>query len=270
MRQSINSFSGALTLAALFALPLGLSACGREANEAKTVEALDEKLIGKGSDPEMNVAVQDRILVDPEMADSANTNVVKTAPEPVGSPIPPDNGYEAAGASRSARTAVASAEDIDSARIMRAPKPTIVAAEDCQGCGAHRGKTLGALAEDQGVARGKGTCDAKLTYGAAWSTRMPYEFPVYPRGRLQEAGGVENGICDIRVVSFTTSAAMKDVVDYYYTRASRSGYSAEYQIRAGEHTLGGVRDKDSGAYVITFNPHAGGGTSVDIVANNGR
>ena len=75
---------------------------------------------------------------------------------------------------------------------------------------------------------------------------------------------------DIRVATFTTSANMQNVVDYYYTRARKSGFSAEYQIRAGEHALGGTRDNDGGAYFITFNAAPGGGTSVDIVANNGR
>ena len=34
--------------------------------------------------------------------------------------------------------------------------------------------------------------------------------------------------------------------------------------------LGGVRDNDGGAYVITLTALKGGGTAVDIVANNGR
>ena len=63
---------------------------------------------------------------------------------------------------------------------------------------------------------------------------------------------------------------MQTVVDYYYTRARRSGYSADYEVRGGEHVLGGVRDNDGGAYVVFLNRNAGGGTSVDIVANNGR
>ena len=153
---------------------------------------------------------------------------------------------------------------------MRAPKATTVAAEDCATCGEKRAVTLGGLAADQGVTRGKGTCDAKLQYGAGWANRMPTEFPVYPRGRVKEAGGVDGGICDIRVATFTSSAAMQDVIDYYYTRARRSGFSAEHQLRAGEHVLGGTRDNDGGAFFITFNPASGGGTSVDIVANNGR
>jgi hypothetical protein len=240
---------------------LALSGCGKKASDAAAVAALDEKLTGKGSDPAMNAALDDRILVDPDMTDNANVNVVKTADKPLSGALPPDNGYEGA---------IASGEELDGAKMLHAPQPTIVAAQDCQNCGEKRAVTLGGLAADAGVARGKGTCDAKLQYGAAWATRMPFEFPVYPKGRVKEAGGVEGGICDIRVVSFTTSSARQDVVDYYYSRAKHAGYSADYEVRAGEHMLGGTRDNDSGAYVITFTALSGGGTAVDIVANNGR
>lgn len=163
-----------------------------------------------------------------------------------------------------------SIEALDKAKPMRAPKPVVVAAEECAGCEKQTADTLGERAAGQGVTSGKGTCDAKLQYGAKWANRMPPEFPVYPGAKVKEAAGVDGGICDIRVASFTTAAARQTLVDYYYTRARMSGHSAEYQIRAGEHVLGGVRDHDGGAYFITFNPVVGGGTAVDIVANNGR
>lgn len=242
------------------ALALPLTACGGAATDDAAVADLDNKLVGKGSDPEINAALSDRILVDPDLTDSANVNTVKMADRPLSGAIPPDSGYDGD----------ASIEALDAAKLMRAPKPVTVAAEDCATCAENRAVTLGGLAADQGVARGKGTCDAKLQYGAGWAMRMPPEFPVYPRGRVKEAGGVDGGICDIRVATFTTSAKMQDVIDYYYTRARKSGYSAEHQLRAGEHALGGTRDNDSGAYFITFNAAPGGGTSVDIVANNGR
>jgi hypothetical protein len=247
-----------LLLSVVLALPL--AACGETTPDEAAVAELDNKLVGKGTDPEMNTALNDRILVDPDMTDSANVNTVKAATKPLSGSIPADAGYEGD----------ASIEALNGAKLMRAPKPTVVGEEDCTNCGSNRGQTLGALAADQGVTRGKGTCDAKLQYGAGWATRMPAEFPVYPRGRVKEAGGVDGGICDIRVATFTTSASMQNVVDYYYTRARKSGFSAEYQLRAGEHALGGTRDNDGGAYFITFNSAPGGGTSVDIVANNGR
>jgi hypothetical protein len=258
LRPTLRRFTIAATA---LALPLALSACGQKDADEAAVAALDEKLTGAGSDPAMNTALDDRILVDPALTDSANISNVREAEQPLNGALPADNGYEGS---------VATAEDLKGTKMMSAPAPKIVAKEDCKGCGENRAVTLGGMAEDQGVQRGKGTCDAKLQYGAGWATRMPTEFPVYPKGRVKEAGGVDGGVCNIRVVSFTTSATMKDVVDYYYSRAKSARFTADYEIRAGEHTLGGVRNADSGAYVITFNPAPGGSTSVDIVANNGR
>lgn len=249
-----------LPLIAILALALPLAACGESTTDEAAVAELDNKLAGKGSDPLVNGALGDRILVDPELTDNANVNTVKDSDKPLSGAVPPDSGYDGD----------ASIEALDSAKLMRAPKATVVAAGDCATCGEKRASTLGALAADQGVTRGKGTCDAKLQYGAGWANRMPPEFPVYPRGRVKEAGGVDGGICDIRVATFTTSAAMQNVIDYYYTRARKSGFNAEHQLLAGEHVLGGTRDNDGGAYFITFNASPGGGTNVDIVANNGR
>ncbi len=257
MRAIFRSIKPLLLAGAVLAMPFGLSACGSANGDDAEVAKLDQKLTGKGSDPAMNTALDDRILVDPDLTDSANVNTVKAADTPLNGQLPSGG-------------ALASAEELDAAAIMHAPKPTIAGPEDCKTCGENRAVTLGALAEEQGVKRGKGTCDAKMQYGAGWANRMPTEFPVYPSGAVREAGGVDGGLCDIRVVSYTSNAKMKDIVDYYYTRARRSGFSAEYQIRQGEHVLGGTRDNDGGAYFITFNPGPGGCTIVEIVANNGR
>lgn len=247
--------------ASALALPLALSACGDKKTNEDAIAQLDEKLTGQGSDPAMNNALDDRILVDPALTDSANVTTVREADQPLNGALPADNGYEGA---------LPDKNDLQDTKMMRAPKPTLVAAGECVSCGEHRAVTLGGMAKDQNMQRGKGTCAAKIQYSAKWATRMPAAFPIYPKGRVKEAAGIDGGKCDIRVVSFTTSAKRADVVDYYYSRAKQAGYTAEYQIRAGEHTLGGVRNTDDGAYVVTFNSAAGGGTSVDIVANNGR
>ncbi len=253
----IGSF---IVCGAALALPFGLAACSKDKTDKEAVAALDEKLVGKGSDPVMNAALDDRILVDPNLADSSNIITVAEAAKPLNGALPADTGYEGS---------TATAADLAGAKIIHAPAPVIVAASDCTSCGENRAATLGGLAKDQGINRSKGTCDAKLQYGAAWSTRLPAEFPVYPKGRVKEAGGVAGAPCNIRVVSFTTSAAMKDVVDFYYSRAKHAGFTASYEIRAGEHMLGGTRASDDGAYVVTFGRAPGGQTSVDLVANNG-
>lgn len=261
MQSSTLKSGRVIAIAAMGALSMALAACDRSTGNGDDVAALDEKLVGKGSDPAMADAVQGKILVDPDLAANSNTNMVRAADRPLDGKRPSDSGYEGS---------TASAEELDNAKLMRAPKPRVVGAEDCTDCAANRGETLEARAAAQGVKRGKGTCEAKLQYSAGWANRMPTEFPVYPKGRVKEAAGVEGGICDIRVVSFTTSASRQSVVDYYYTRAKRSGFTADYEIRDGEHMLGGVRDNDGGAYVITLTALKGGGTAVDIVANNGR
>jgi hypothetical protein len=253
-----------LTALAVAASSFALASCGSSAEKAKAIEALDEKLAGKGSDPAINGALEDRILVDPELSESANSNMVQATDKPIEGAVPPDTGYEGDNASPDA-------SDMPS-KSMRAPKPRVVADADCTNCGSTNGggKTLEEMAAMQGVKRGKGSCADTLQYGAAWSTRMPAEFPVYPKGRVKEAGGVEGGLCDIRAVSFSTSAPITAVADYYYTRARRAGFTADYELRKGEHVMGGTRDADSGAFVVFMSALPGGGTSVELVTNNGR
>jgi hypothetical protein len=266
MRNYSSSFRTLAVALAVGISSLALSACGGKDDRAKGIEALDEKLAGKGSDPAMNAALEDRILVDPELSESANSNMVKATDKPLEGAVPPDVSYEGD---------TSTSSDIPfTTKLLRAPKPRIVADTAGGGCAdcatAGKGQTLEDMAAMQGVKRGKGTCADKLQYGAAWSTRMPAEFPIYPKGRVKEAGGVEGGLCDIRAVSFSTSASMDSVADYYYTRARRAGFSADYELRKGEHIMGGTRDNDGGAFVVFLNPLPGGGTEVDLVANNGR
>ncbi len=257
-----SSILGSLIMgSAVVILPLALVSCGKTKTDKEAVAALDEKLVGKGSDPVMNAALDDRILVDPNLADSSNLTTVSEPAKPLNGALPADNGYEGS---------TASAADLADTKMMRAPAPTVVAAENCNSCGPARAVTLGGLAHDQGISHPKGGgCTSKMQYGAVWATRMPAAFPVYPKGRVKEAAGIAAAPCNIRVVSFTTSAAMQDVVDYYYSRARRAGFTASYEIRAGEHMLGGTRTSDDGAYVVTFARAPGGQTSVDLVANNG-
>ncbi|WP_108811445.1 hypothetical protein [Sphingorhabdus sp. Alg231-15] len=244
-----------LLAATAFTLPLTLAACGsNEGNEAELAE-LDDNLT---ADPAMNDALEDQILVDPNLTDQANANAIRGANGAVDGKVPPEGGK-----------AYATAQF--EGKMLSAPKPRNMTSDDeCTSCGGSEGVTLGAKAEAQSAQRGKGTCDQKLSYDMGWANRMPPEFPVYPKANVKEAAGVDGGLCDIRVVSFSTASPIKNVVDYYYTQAKRGGYSAEYLLRGNEHVLGGTRGNDDGAFVITLNKRSGGGTVVDIVANNGR
>ncbi|MBQ0771813.1 MAG: hypothetical protein KBT59_08195 [Sphingomonadales bacterium] len=235
-----------LLSAAALALPLTLAACGSNEASEEELAKLDDNLT---SDPAMNDALEDAILVDPELTDQANRNAIRGANGAADGSVPPGTGEDGSAAASAAL----------GGKMLSAPAPRQMTSDD-------EGLTLGDKAELQEARQSKPVCNDKLSYDMAWANKMPPEFAVYPKANVQEAAGK----CDLRVVSFTTATPIKNIVDYYYTRAKRAGYDAEYLLRGTEHVLGGSKANDADAYVITLNKRSGGGTVVDIVASNGR
>ncbi len=232
--------------AAAFALPLTLSACGSKEASDEELAKLDDNLT---SDPAMKDALEDAILVDPDLTDQANRNAIRGAKGAANGSVPPGTGEDGRAAAKAAL----------GGKILAAPKPRQMTSDD-------EGLTLGDKAELQEARAKKPVCKEELTYDMGWANKMPRAFPVYPKANVQEAAGK----CDLRVVSFTTATPIKSIVDFYYTTAKRGGYDAEYLLRGSEHVLGGSKPNDDDAYVITLNKRSGGGTVVDIVASNGR
>lgn len=244
-----------LSAAALLALPLALSACGKEDQGDRDLASLDESLTNAG-DPALRGALEGQIIVDPELADKSNSHAVSPGDKPVSGALP--------------ASITSTAYDAPvGGKLFRAPPAK--EAEPCPQCDGQEPVTLGALARQQAAAQGKpSSCAANVQYGMGWANRMPAEFPLYPKAKLVEAAGAEGASCNLRVVSFITSQPMQNVIDFYYTKALRAGFDADHRLMNGEHVLGGTRKKDDGAYFITFAEQKGGGTAVDIVANNGR
>lgn len=112
-----------------------------------------------------------------------------------------------------------------------------------------------------------GGCARKVKSGPEWAERMPAAFRLYPGAKLVEAAGVDTDSCTLRVISFTTGAAIDPVLGYYYTQAKRAGYDAEHLVSGGEHQLGGTRAKDGIAYMVYARRTPANLTEVDIVAN---
>lgn len=245
-------------LVALGYVAFALSGCGEK--DERNSENLDSELLDDARDPAMTGALEDQILVDPDLTSQNEQNAVLSAGGPATGAVPPAAGSGEDGSKH------ALAEMEKTGGMLHAPEAKQVTAEECGDCAANnQGVTLGAKA----AAQNKGRCTGELSYSMSWANRMPATFRVYPKARLKEAAGVDGGSCSIRVVNFTTRTKLKDVVDYYYTRAKRSGYDAEYLLREGQYVLGGTRKSDDGAYVVFLTPLKNGGTEVDIVANNG-
>ncbi|MEM8695650.1 MAG: hypothetical protein AAGE05_06470 [Pseudomonadota bacterium] len=257
--MTLNRFS---TTAAAIALSLSLAACGTGQTETDA-EAMDEALLGEAddSDPALTTALEDQIMVDQELAGQSNANAALPGNAVSGAPIP-----ETLHTMRDAQ------EAIDAGRLLSAPAPT--RGEDCVDCAGSRSAaqgetTLGAMAVRQANEPDVDTCDGTVEYGMGWATTLPSAFTVYPGSEVVEAAGYNQDGCRMRVVSFRSRASTERLIDWYYTRAVRSGYSSEHQLRHDNNVLGGFRARDEGAYYLIFAPRRGGGTDVDVIVSNG-
>ncbi|MDB5703776.1 MAG: hypothetical protein JWN66_892 [Sphingomonas bacterium] len=249
----------------VLALPVALAACGSRSDGDRNLDTLDNELVDGNSanasrDPALMSALQDQIMVDPTLAQQANNDAVRPPAQPYSGAVPPD-GIAVPPAGAAATTGAARSET-----LKKAPAP----AADCPQCDAARESlTLGALAARQKDKRTSG-CAGNMRYSARWAQRLPADLPLYPDARVSEAAGTEDGGCALRAVSFASSAPLQTVLDWYYTRATNAGYSAEHQADGSEHVLGGTRDRDDGAFALFLTSRADGGTDVDLVANNGN
>lgn len=234
-------------------LPIALAACGGGADN-QNVDALDNEITANTADPALMGALQDQIMVDPQLAGQANKDAIRPASQPYSAPVP---------AETVAAANIAMPKD---GELLKAPAPS----GRCDACDVQgQAITLGSLAAKQ---KDKGTagCASKLSYSAGWAARLPAGMPIHPQGRVSEAAGAQDGQCSLRVVTFSTPQPLQTMIDWYYTRAVKSGFSAEHQAKNGQHVLGGTRDRDGSAYVVFLSSRADGGTDLDLIANGGN
>lgn len=230
-------------------LCLSLAACGDGggANESD-LAALDAELTAgqsaNAADPQVMAALQDQIMVDPQLAAKSNADAIRPAPQPYAAPVPHPG------------IAAGSAAPEEQLLAAPAPKPLTDAA-------IRQSITLGSLAR-AGGARGAAACTGRLSYSAAWAGRLPPELPLHPDARVTEAGGVEGDGCSMRVASFYVGQRAPRLIDWYYTRAVRAGFSAEHQADGATHVLGGTR-RDGRAYLVVLTDRGDGGTDIDLI-----
>ena len=243
------------------ALLLALAGC-HSPSKSKDVDALDRELIGNAAngdqtDPALTNALADQIMVDPALTQQKASAANRPGTVPAQAPIP-------------ATPAPAPKLAIDPSAL-HAPKPTPTHVRP--------GMTLGELAQMQAAHKpatppapsappARGDCNRDVRYSLAWAQRLPAALPLFPDAQVSEAAGNVSPGCNLRVVSFTSAAPLDQVIDFYYTRAVHAGYAAEHQVSGSEHILAG--DHGDAAFYATFRARRGGGTEVDLVANQGR
>ena len=238
-----------LTIAALIASAAALAAC--HGKDQRNLDKLDNQLAANSADAALTGALNSQIMVDPTLAQQSNANAVRPPAKPYSGAVPP-SGSTGGG-------------QADTGPLRHAP----AASGTCPECATRKGAlTLGELAHRQ-QGTGMGGCSSDVKYSAGWVNRLG-DLPVYPGAQVSEAAGSNHPGCALRIVSFTTTAPATRVIDWYYTQAIKLGYDGEQQTDSKERVLGGTRSKDGGAYVVFVDPSDGGGSSVDLVVNNGR
>ena len=248
-----------------FLLPLfsmlALAGCGDTPNEAASPApaalATSTAASVPAADPALTAALRDQIMVDPALVQQANADTIRPPTQPQSGAVPPVDIAAAAQAQPAALT-TSPGETLRSA-----PAPT----GNCRQCAiARQSLTLGALAEAQGGRVGQ--CAANVDYSAGWANRLPRGLPLYPDARVAEAAGADGQGCALRVVSFSSAAPMQRLLDWYYTKASGAGYSAEHHADGAEHVLAGNR-RGGGTFMATMRARTDGGTDVDLMADGG-
>lgn len=204
-------------------------------------------------DPAPSAALQDQIMVDPDLVGQNRANSAAAMPPQGGSLPTVDRSPEMIAAARAEALRLVGGPG----RMRKAPEPSEAAGS------AQAGSVLTAAARAAASPSGDGDCAARASYTMQWAARLPEAFPVYPRGAVQEAAGTDEGDCSLRVVSFVTPVPLGEVMDFYYTRASNAGFSTRRALQEGDDVLGGT--KGSASYVIYARRLPSGNTEVDLV-----
>jgi hypothetical protein len=216
---------------AALALLLALSACGSDKDAE--LDQIDQQLIAKkNTDPAVNEALEGQIMVDPSLASQSNEHSVRPANQPNAGALPVTDAAN------------------------QAAKP---------------GETLGSMAQEQAriAQESFAGCQLDVGYSMDFAAKAPTELPLFPKSRVTEAAGSDAANCKLRAISYNAPAPVADLVGYYKGLAQTAGYSFGDKLSGEDHIVTGKRAADGGAFYAILKP-AGGGTSVDLVANNGR
>lgn len=229
--------------AAIFPLML-LAACGSGGEEPGADGAMD---------PATQAALNDPIMVDPDLAGQNEANAALTATGNASLPAEMTTPAAIRGAMEEAMALVGG-----SVNLKPAPPAKLVSGAVPE--------TATLTAATRAAVRPNGTdCAAGVEYSAAWAARLPVIFPVYPRGSTQEAAGTDQGACSLRVVNFLTPVGLDDVLSFYHSRAINGGYTSEHLKVGDDNIISGT--KGTASFVVYARAQENGLTDVDLVTS---
>ncbi|QIQ86643.1 hypothetical protein [Erythrobacter sp.] len=232
-----------LALAPLFAL----AACGSQ-DEAPARDPLT-------ADPLLAAALNDPLMVDPDLSWRNEANAAVTIPASHALP-PLTRSDEAALAAREA----ARLELLEEGSVPDLPSPAAHPGPS----GLADARTAPAMLEAAGA---PAACAERLDEGFAFAADLPDAARIMPHGMVQQAAGGGAG-CEARVIRYLTPAAAEDALQYHVTRAARAGLSPKL-FEEPERSLaaadGEGEDGVEGNLIVAVRPGPGGMSAVDLV-----
>lgn len=220
-----------------------LGSCSEEAAPDVTREAT-------GGDPLMARALNDPLMVDPDLAYRNEANAAITIRHDHALPLL--RGSD--GADDRAREA-ARLELLDGGPIVDLPDPATGEGPSALGGLKTANAILDALSTDR-------ACLAGLSESFGWAARLPELASVMPHGMVSHAAGNDSNGCSVRVIRYVTAATPGDALEYHYNRAGRGGLRV---TRYGEPEDAIRGSRGDTQLIVQARPGSDGMTGVDLV-----
>lgn len=219
-----------------------LASCGEEADPVITPTA---------GDPIVARALHDPLMVDPDLAYRNEANAALT----IGfdHALPPIESTDLAARMAREEARLILLEDGPVRDL-----PDMLAGEAGPDLASERGNAQ-AIAESYEVPQ---RCIERLTEGYDWAARMPDIALVMPHGQVHQAAGAVSEGCDVRVVSYLSSAAAEHVFEWHYNLAERANLNIELFAKPE----GVMRAEKRGTNVVLHTSEGPNGlTSADVL-----
>lgn len=212
----------------------------------------DEPVAELERDPIVTQALNDRLMVDPDLAFQNEGNAALTIGFDHSLP-PIDQGPDTLAAIREeARIRL-----LEDGNISDLP----AAAEDAEVVSLADAFNAQERAALLPAAR---KCADGLAYSAIWAARLPDFAEIVPRGAVMEAAGSDGKDCKLRVVTYRTPLSPEEALQFHFTKLTRAELKPRHVILGEtEQVLQGA--KRTAHATIHARPMAGGLTEVDLV-----
>ena len=203
-------------------------------------------------DPAAAAALNDPIMVDPDLASQNRGNSALSGGGPAQGDLP---------------DFVRTPEEVDAAHaaaqalLGSAPPPAPPPANSSAKSRLVGALTMPAVAAASGIAAPG--CADTLGFTMAWAARLPAALPVYPRGHAIVAAGSDEPGCKVRAVRFVTPVTVSDAVDFYYASARAGKLPVQRRMEGDDAVVAGA--SGSATYAVYVRQRGDGLTEVDVL-----